>query len=166
MMNIQEYEKKIVRRIWDLSEPLCQSEGMELVHAEYRRENEGRILRLYIDKPGGIRVDDCASVSRQLSDILDADPEFEHGGQYRLEVSSPGTDRPLGKPSDFDRFKGFMAKIRTAQPVNGQKNFQGVLAGITQGTVILTAEGKTYSIPVEQITRARLVNYNGEKKCS
>ncbi len=156
----QEIEKKFIRRVWELSEPLCQSEGMELIHVEYRREQSGRVLRLYIDKPGGVRLDDCAEISRQLSDILDADAESEHIGSYHLEVSSPGEQRPLGKISDFERFQGKMAKIRTARAINGQKNFSGCLRGVSEENIVLASDDKTVLIPFEQITRARLV---GEK---
>lgn len=155
-MTIQEIENRIIRRVWELAEPLCQSEGMELIHVEYRREQSGRILRLYIDKPGGIRVDDCAGLSRQLSDILDADSEFENKDSYNLEVSSPGIERPLGRISDFQKFQGYLAKIRTTQSINGQKKFHGRLEGISEGNILLTAESKTVSIPFEQIARARL----------
>ena len=92
--------------------PVCAAEGLELVHVEYLREADGRKLRLYIDKPGGIGLDDCVRVTRHLSDLLDVELE-ENYGPYNLEVSSPGPDRPLVKPADFERFKGNTAKIRT-----------------------------------------------------
>lgn len=163
-MIIQEIEKKIIRRVWELVEPLCQSEGMELIHVEYRREQNGRVLRLYIDKPGGVRLDDCAGLSRQLSDILDADSEFESKDSYHLEVSSPGIERPLGRISDFQRFQGHLAKIRTTQSIDGQKKFHGCLSGISEGNILLTAESKTISIPFEQIASARLDQRN--QNCS
>lgn len=146
-----------------LAAPLCEAEGVELVHIEYQQETGGRILRLYIDKPGGVTLDDCVIVSRQLSDLLNVKIETEE--TYRLEVSSPGPDRPLGNALDFEKFKGNVAKIKTHQPVDGQKNFKGVLLGISEGTVKLLVNEKTVAIPFQEITKARLVNYYGENRC-
>lgn len=146
-----------------LAAPLCEAEGVELVHIEYQQETGGRILRLYIDKPGGVTLDDCVIVSRQISDLLDVKIETEE--TYRLEVSSPGPDRPLGNALDFEKFKGNVAKIKTHQPVDGQKNFKGVLLGISEGTVKLLVNEKTVAIPFQEITKARLVNYYGENRC-
>ena len=142
-----------------LAEPLCGG-GMELVHVEYQREPGGLTLRLYLDKPGGITLDDCVTFSRQLEDILDV-----HAGDlppYRLEVSSPGIDRPVGTLTDFARFAGRQAKIRVAEAVKGRKNFTGVLAGVVDETVQLQVGNETVSFNVHDITRARLINYNGE----
>ena len=136
---------------------------MELVHVEFQREAGGRILRLYIDQPGGVTLNDCVNISRQMGDLLDVN--IENVGPYNLEVSSPGTDRPLSKEIDFDRFKGNIARIRTTQPIDGQKNFRGVLSGISGGTVSLLVGDRTVAIPFEEIARARLVDYNGESKC-
>ena len=92
----------IVERVWQLAQPLCASEGVELVHVEYQREQGGRTLRLYLDKPGGVTLDDCAGISRHLGDLLDV--SLETAASYRLEVSSPGSKRPLGRLEDFKRF--------------------------------------------------------------
>lgn len=134
-----------------------------MVHLEYQRETGGRILRLYIDKPGGVTLDDCSRISRQLSDILDV--HLDLSASYSLEVSSPGLDRPLSKRSDFTRFKGNRAKIKTYQAIDGQKNFTGVLLDESGGTVRIKIDQKTVSIPFQDIQRARLVNYRGESKC-
>ena len=157
-------DKQVAARVFALSAPVCRSEGLELVHAEYRRESAGRILRLYIDKPGGVSLDDCTRVSRQLSDILDV--HLDDLGPYHLEVSSPGPDRPLGKPEDFARFEGQTARIRTMQPINGRKNFKGTLKGISAEGVRLACDHGEALIPLEEISIARLVNFNGEIKCS
>lgn len=148
--------EKIVEQARDLIEPLCESEGVELVHLEYQREAGGRILRLFIDRPGGVTLDDCVRISRQSSDLLDV--YLENTGPYRLEVSSPGPNRPLGKRLDFDRFKGSRVKIRTAQSVEGQKNFKGVLMGISEEMVKLSIDGKTAYIPYQEIITARLAD--------
>jgi ribosome maturation factor RimP len=150
-------ERDLVSRVWELAEPLCAAEGVELIHIEYQRESGGRILRLYIEKPGGVSLDDCSAVSQQLSDILDIKLETE--AAYTLEVSSPGPERPLSRASDFDRFRGYTAKIRVSRPIHGQKNFTGVLAGYSDDTVWLSIGTETVGIARSQITKARLVNY-------
>jgi ribosome maturation factor RimP len=157
-------EKEVAAAVNALAEPLCREEGLELVYVQFRRESAGRVLRLYIDKPGGVSLEDCTRVSRQLSDILDVN--LDDLGPYHLEVSSPGSDRPLGKAEDFDRFKGQMARIRTTQPLNGRKNFKGQLKGLTTGGVCLACDHGEVVIALEEISIARLVNFNGESKCS
>jgi len=152
-----EKERRIVARVYALGEPLCESEGIELVCVEYQREPRGRILRLYIDKPGGVTLDDCAAVSRQLGDLLDA--ALEEIGAYSLEVSSPGPHRPLGKALDFEKYRGNTAEIRTTLPINGKKKFKGVLEGMSGDTVSLRMNNAALAIPYELIARARLVNY-------
>ncbi len=153
-------KEEIVEKVKAVAEPLCDSAGIELVYVEYQRELNGTILRIYIDKPGGVTLDDCTWASRQLSDILDI--YFEEDAPYRLEVSSPGTARPLGKETDFQRFKGEVATIRTEQPVNGGNKFKGVLMGISEGTVKLMVNENVIAIPYRNITKAGLVNYNGD----
>jgi len=148
-------QEKIVLQIWDLIEPLCEAEGMELVQVEYQREAGGRVLRLFVDRPGGVTLDDCIQISRQAGDVLEVC--LENMGPYRLEVSSPGTNRPLVKQLDYERFKGRQAKIKTTQALNGQKNFKGVLAGISEGLVKLAVEGNTITIPIMEIAKAHLV---------
>jgi ribosome maturation factor RimP len=145
----------IVSRVMDLAEPVCESEGMELILVEYGPEKGGKTLRLYIDKPGGITLDDCTFISHQVGDILDVN--LEGSGSYNLEVSSPGPERPLAKIDDFERFEGNIIKIKTSRPIDGQKNFKGILSGISGGVVTLTIENKTVAIPYQDVIRARLV---------
>jgi ribosome maturation factor RimP len=135
---------------------LCTAERMELVHVEYQREAGGKILRLYIDGPGGVTLDDCMNISRQASDVLDV--YLENLGPYRLEVSSPGPNRPLGKMTDFERFKGNRVKIKTAQPIDGRKKFSGIMMGTTEGMIKLSINDRTVVIPYQNIVTARLVN--------
>jgi len=149
--------------IWELAEPVCIVEGLELIHVEYQRETSGRILRLYIDKPGGITLEDCSSLSSQLGDLLDL--KFETDDAYTLEISSPGLKRPVSRLSDFKKFEGEVAKIKMAQPINGQKNFTGVLSGIVDSDIRIKTEKDIISIPFQDIIKARLVNYDGENKC-
>ena len=147
-------EQKVIKQIWSLAEPVCESEGLELIQVEYQREPAGRILRLYVDKPGGIKLEDCIAVSRQMSDILDVN--LEDAGPYSLEVTSPGPERPLAKKEDFDNFKGQRAKIKTYQPLNGRKNYTGVLLGITGDEVSLQIDETIITIAYTDISKARL----------
>jgi ribosome maturation factor RimP len=145
----------LVREVWKLAEPLCLSKGLELLFVEFHREQSGRILRLYLDRPGGVTLDDCSAVSRQLSDILDA--TLDTDAAYRLEVSSPGPHRPLAKLSDFQRFVGRRVKVRTIRAVDGQKNFTGTLDSVTPETVRITTRDKNVEISFGGITKAQLV---------
>lgn len=140
--------------------PICEEQGIELVYVEYQPEAGGRTLRLYIDKPGGVKLDDCVSVSRQLGDLLDVKTDDDIA--YNLEVSSPGPDRPIGKAADYDRFRTQQAKIRTTRAIDGQKNFTGVLLGLENDCVRLSKGDVTVAIPLELIKKAQLVNYQGE----
>jgi ribosome maturation factor RimP len=153
-------DKEFVAKARQLVEPVCDAEGVELVHVEYQMEPGGKVLRLYIDKPDGISLDDCVAISRQVSDLLDI--YIEGDQQYRLEVSSPGSNRPLGKPDDFNRFKDHAARIQMAEAINGQKKFKGILKGIQDGIVTLLVTGKPVALPLEKITKARLINNSGE----
>jgi ribosome maturation factor RimP len=155
-----EWRRRFVEQVARLAEPVCAAEGMELVHVEYQREPGGLTLRIYLDKPGGVTLDDCVDISRQLEDLLDV--HIQEVPPYRLEVSSPGSDRPIGKLKDFIRFEGHRAKLRLAVAINGRKNFTGVLAGVVNETVRLTLDKETVSLNFNDITRARLINYNGE----
>jgi ribosome maturation factor RimP len=153
-------QKDIIKQVEALAEPLCDSEGLELVHVEYQREPGGRILRLYIDRAGGVTLDDCANVSRQLNDVLDV--YLDDIGSYNLEVTSPGPQRPLSKLQDYRRFKGRKAKIKTWQPVDDQKNFTGIISGVVADRIKLSSNEKTVVIPFGDISRARLVDMDGE----
>ncbi len=146
--------EKLVPRIQKMADNLCRAEGLELVHVECQRESHGRTLRVYIDKSGGVTLDDCAFVSRQLNDLLDV--QFDIQEPYNLEVSSPGSKRPLSKLVDFDRFKGKKAKIKTMEAINGQKNFTGVLVGASKEMIALSINNHTVKIPYGIIDRARL----------
>jgi ribosome maturation factor RimP len=151
---------QIISKVNELAGPLCDSEGIELVYTEYQREPHGMILRIYIDKPGGATLQDCTRVSRQMQDLLDV--HLDVPDDYYLEVSSPGSNRPLGKLTDFVRFKGRQAKIKILQPIDGQKNFTGVLSGVLEDAVAIQVGDRIVAIPYQDITRARLVNYNGD----
>ena len=157
------FAEKIIAIVYDLADPLCETESLELVHVEFQREPGGRILRVYIDKPGGAGLDDCVRISRQLGDLLDV--YINDDIAYHLEVSTPGSERPLGRTADFDRFKGKSAKIKTRTPIEGRKTFTGKLLGITEGIVHLEQKDLTVAIPHKDISKARLVNNYGENEC-
>lgn len=125
--------------------------GYELVGTE--RPGGGRLLRIYIDKPGGITVDDCASVSQQLTRVLDV----ERVRYDRLEVSSPGLDRLLKSERDFARFAGQRARLKVRMPVDGQRNFVGMLREAGAGRVQLEVEGRVLSLEIGNVETARLV---------
>lgn len=149
-----------VEKITSVALSLLDSLGIELVELEYRKEGQGMVLRLFIDKPGGIMLDDCADVSRELSELLDVEEIIE--SHYNLEVSSPGLNRPLTKPSDYERYAGKLVKVRTFEMVpddagNMRKTFLGLLVGLKDGVVLLTLkEGQSASIPLQKIAKTNL----------
>jgi ribosome maturation factor RimP len=133
--------------------PVVSGMGYELV--DLQASQGGRLLRLFIDKAGGIGLEDCAAVSRQLSRVL----EVEGVNYERLEVSSPGLDRPLRKPADFARFAGHRADVRMRTPdATGRRRFVGVLRGTEGGVVNVELEGRTtVRLVLDDLERARLV---------
>ena len=149
-------EKKIVDQVGALAKPVCESEGLELIHVEFQRESGGRILRLYIDKPDGINLNDCVGISRQLGDIIDVN--LDDIGPFNLEVTSPGSSRPLVSNEDFEKFKGNRVKIKTNRSIDGQKNFKGILLGISDGRVNLQLGEQNFAIPNQDILKARLAD--------
>jgi ribosome maturation factor RimP len=150
----------VVARVTKLAEPLAASLGLELAEVEYRQEGRQMVLRLYIDKDGGVTLDDCAAVSRELTEILDVEDFIQ--GRYTLEVSSPGLNRPLKKSSDFERYTGRLVKIRTFEPLaddsgNMRKTFLGELQGLSDGIIRLRlSEGQSASVPLEKVAKANL----------
>jgi ribosome maturation factor RimP len=142
-------------RVRALAEPILADQGLELVDVEFRREARGWVLRLYMDRPGGVTLDDCQRVSEELGDHLDVENVIDH--PYSLEVSSPGLDRPLTRDADFLAFAGKTAQISTHEAVGGQRNFRGRLAGLEDGAVLLDlTDGRRVAIPRHLIIKARL----------
>ena len=126
--------------------------GYELVDLEV--SNRGKLLRLFIDKPEGITIDDCVLVSNQLGNVLAVENDIDYD---RLEVSSPGLDRVLKKEADFMKFVDAKASIKLRMPMEGRKNFVGVLKGLVDGNVSIEVEGILFAIPFNNIDKARLV---------
>jgi ribosome maturation factor RimP len=146
---------EILRRTRALAEPILADLGLELVELEFRREVQGWVLRVYLDRPGGVTLADCQRVSEELGDHLDVEDFIDHA--YHLEVSSPGLDRPLTREADFVRFAGQAANITTRDDIDGRHNFRGRLAGLEAGVVLLDLpEGRRTGIPLGLILRARL----------
>jgi ribosome maturation factor RimP len=139
-------------RLEKVVEPAVRGMGYELV--DVQASNGGRLLRLFIDKPGGVTLDDCAQISRHLTRVLAVE-----GIDYdRLEVSSPGLDRPLRKEADFARFAGSRAEVRMRTPdASGRRKFAGVLRGAGGGRVSLELEGQTVELALEDVDRAKLI---------
>ena len=135
----------------ELLETTVAGMGYELVGVE--RPAKGGLLRLYIDRPGGVNVDDCAAVSHQVSRVL----MVENVDYERLEVSSPGLDRLLRKEGDFARFAGQRARVKMRVPVDGQRNFVGVVREAHAGRVQLEVEGRMVSLELNEMETARLV---------
>lgn len=145
---------RITEQIHEVAKPLLDAENFELVHIECITSNREKIVRLYMDKPGGVALNDCVAVSRQLGDLIDI--QVSGLGSYRLEVSSPGANRPLSKREDFIRFTGEWVKIETHEAVNGQKKFTGILEMTNDDSVVIAVDGKTLEIDGIMISRAML----------
>ena len=142
--------------IWSLIEPVVEGLGYEVVDIEYRPHPTNGLLRIYIDGPNGIQLEDCQAVSHQISSLLDVEDPIP--GQFNLEISSPGMDRPLRKVADFERFTGEVIKVKLTVPtLEGQRNFTGTLKGIKNEEVILEMDGETHYLPLDTIDKARIV---------
>jgi ribosome maturation factor RimP len=144
-----------LQKIRDAAERVACSEGLEVVEVEWKVGRE-RFLRISIDKPEGISHKDCEAVSQQLSVILDVE-DLVPGPRYTLEVSSPGLDRKLLKPADYERFVGRLAKVTLNEPVEGKKFFEGRLAGFADGMVKLQLKERVIELPYAAIRKANLV---------
>ncbi|MBN2887110.1 MAG: ribosome maturation factor RimP [Chromatiaceae bacterium] len=130
--------------------------GFELVGVEFFQQGAGRAtLRVYIDQARGITLDDCTAVSHQLSAVLDVEDPLP--GQYDLEVSSPGLDRPLVFPEHYQRFVGQTVRVRLAERIEGRRRLEGVLSAYADGVVSIEADGRRWEIPLAAIESARLV---------
>ena len=149
---MEELDKTSVEKV---IERVTTREGLELVHWELVGPRNNLLLRIYIDKPGGVNHGDCGTVSEQVGLLLDVEDSIP--GRYTLEVSSPGIERGLYKPSDYERFAGNRVKLKAAELINNQRNFRGKLIGIEQNTVKLDADGiGEVEIPYDKIVKANI----------
>ena len=153
-VKLKKDNSRFVEKIKEVAQPLCQAENFELVHLEYAHSDRENIVRLFLDKPGGITLDDCSYVSRQLGDLIDV--HIEDIGSYRLKVSSPGPNRPLNKKEDFHRFKGERVKIETNELIENKKKFTGILEIINDDSVVIAVDGKRVEISDHAISKAIL----------
>ena len=145
---------KITEKVWQFAEPLVQAQGCSLWDVEYVREGGEWFLRLYIDKDGGVNIDDCEAVSRAVDPVLDEkDPIPE---SYRFEVCSAGLERVLKRPSDFERFLGEPVLVKLYRPKNGQKEFPGVLKGYAGGAVTIDMNGTELTFEKPEVVLVRL----------
>lgn len=154
MVEIDDKIAQLIDQIRELIEPVVEAESIELVDIEYRRESHGMVLRLFIDKEGGVSVNDCADVSQVVGDLLDVADLIP--SSYHLEVSSPGLDRVLRKPEHFQKQAGNIIKVQTTAPIENRRRFKGTLVEIKPEGITLNCEGRIFEIPLALIERARL----------
>ena len=147
--------RPVAERVREIAEQAAIDHGVELVHAEVAGPEGSPVVRLFIDKPGGVTHEDCSKVSHQMSTVLDVEDPIHSA--YLLEVSSPGLERGLYKKGDYERFAGSVAKIKARSPIKGQRNFRGRILGIADDNVIV--EDRTsgrVELPLDGIVKANL----------
>ena len=151
---------EVKEKIRQFAEPVVVAEGMELIHVECVKMHTRWIIRLFLDKEGGITLDDCANVSDQLGDIFDIREVIN--GSYTLEVSSPGFDRPISRDVDFLKYRNSKVNIKTVAKIDGVKNFHGILVDSIEEAgrkfVLVDVAGKVYRIPRQDILKANLAD--------
>jgi ribosome maturation factor RimP len=148
-------QRSVAERVHELAEQTAIDHGVELVHAEVAGPEGHPIVRVFIDKPGGVTHEDCSDVSHHLSTVLDVE-DFIHSA-YTLEVSSPGLERGLYKAADYERFAGRLAKVKTRSPIKNQRNFRGRIVGLADTEVVFedNTSGRV-NIPIADIAKANL----------
>lgn len=139
----------------ELIKPVAEGLEYEFWGLEFVGQGKHSVLRVYIDSSNGITVDDCASVSRQVSAVLDVEDPIS--SQFNLEVSSPGVDRPLFTVEQFEKYRGFMVELKLNQAFEGRRKFTGQLNGQEDGDILLIIDDEEYLLPFEQIDKANLV---------
>jgi len=150
-------KEDILESVRRIAGPLAAREGLELVDAEIGGSGGRQTLRLFIDKAGGVSLEDCSSVSHAVSAALDVEDPI--AGAYDLEVSSPGLDRPLRTPEHFEKFKGSKVRVKTFGPVaecENRKTFVGQLLGFAEEKVLVDVDGKVFQVPHAQVSKANV----------
>jgi ribosome maturation factor RimP len=145
----------------ELAEPIIKELNLDLVAIEYLPQKGQGIVRITIDKDNGVTLDDCTKVSREVGYILEIKDLFSH--PYRLEVSSPGLERPLKTLVDFEKFLGRKVSFKTSELFNGKRNFKGTLKQVQNGIVLLEMDGEVWEIPFYLVRHAKLVYEFPEK---
>ena len=149
-------KEAVVEKVREIAERVGASEDIEIVDVELLGGGKSRILRLFIDKPTGVSHADCEFISTNVGTILDMEDVIP-GDSYTLEVSSPGVERKLTKPRDFERFTGQKVKLVLREPLENQRHWQGTLAGFADGMITIeAAPGKTLRVGLEQVEKANL----------
>jgi ribosome maturation factor RimP len=146
--------KEIVDQVRSMVDPILLNEGMELVDIEYRRESKGWVLRLTLDKEGGVTLDDCTRVSQEVGRNLDVEDFIQT--PYTLEVSSPGLTRSLKTEKDFIKYCNRLIKVKTVDPVENRRQFKGELLGVSQGQIEIKVEGEVFQISLSNVAKANL----------
>jgi ribosome maturation factor RimP len=156
-MGVQQLTRdNVVARVQEIAERVGAAEGIEIVDVEFKGAGSRRVLRVFIDKPEGISHADCEFMSRQIGTILDVE-DVVPGGAYHLEISSPGIERRLKKPRDFERFMGQKVRVTLRAPVAARRHYEGVLTGFADGMVTIEpAAGQPVSFRLEDLERANL----------
>lgn len=145
--------KDIVKLAEELAAPIIEENGFELVDCEFVKEGPNRYLRLYVDKEGGITIDDCEIVSRALDEKLDDDMTEE---PYILEVSSPGIDRVLKREHEYVKYKGRLVDVKLFKAIDGVKEIRGSLVGLEDGNVVIEENGEKKAFPLKEVASTRL----------
>ena len=146
--------KEIMDRVHAMVNPIFSNEGMELVEVEYRREARGWVLRLYVDKEGGVTLDDCTRVSQEVGRILDMEDFISI--PYTLEVSSPGLTRTLKSEKDFIKYRNRLIKVKTLDPIENRRQFKGKLLGINENRIEIAMNQEVLQIPLSNVAKANL----------
>ena len=146
--------KEIIDRVRTVANPILSSEGMELVEIQYRREARGWVLRLYLDKEGGVTLDDCTRASREVERSLDVEDFIP--SPYILEVSSPGLTRSLKDEKDFLRYCNRLIKVKTLNPIENRRQFMGKLLKISENRIEIETDGGVFQIPLSNVAKANL----------
>lgn len=145
----------VEREVEKLIEKVLEREGIEIVDIEYAPGPKGGRLTIFIDREGGVDIDTCVRVSELISPLLDTTDIFK--SRYFLEVSSPGIERRIRKKRDFERFKGSRVRVETKTPIDGRRNFQGIIGDVADDHFMLEEEKGSYQIKFDEIKRANLI---------
>ena len=145
----------VTQSVTELIEPGLLANGLELVDVEFKKEGQNWVLRIYIDREGGVTVADCQKVSRLAGDLIEVEEVIEP--VYTLEVSSPGLNRVLKKEKDFLKYSGKKIYVQCHAPMDGRKKFTGILTGFIDQSIHLEVDGQHYTIPLNLVAKANLV---------
>lgn len=144
-----------IKKVIEIAEPIVNEEGCELIDAEFASDTGRKVLRITIDKEGGVQLGDCARVSHAVEDILEVEDAVS--GRYSLEVSSPGLERPLRKREHFEKAQGHRVHVTTREKIDDRRNFIGLLKQLEGTTLIINVDGQDFLVPLDQVSKARVI---------